>query len=136
MLSKKTKYGIKALTFLARQENNLPVQIAEIAKSEQISIKFLESILLLLRHSGFLGAKKGKGGGYYLIKDPKDINMAIVYRILEGPIALLPCASHNFYEKCTDCTDEINCAVRKLMIEVRDNTLKILENNTLADIVF
>jgi Rrf2 family protein len=136
MLSKKTKYGIKALTFLARQKDNTPVQIAEIAKSENISLKFLESILLLLRHSGFLGAKKGKGGGYYLIKESKDINMAHVYRILEGPIALLPCASHNFYEKCEDCTDEATCAVRKLMIEVRDNTLKILESNTLADIAF
>ncbi len=136
MLSKKTKYGIKALTFLARQEDNTPVQIAEIAKSENISLKFLESILLLLRHSGFLGAKKGKGGGYYLIKEPKDINMAHVYRVLEGPIALLPCASHNFYEKCEDCTDEAGCAVRRLMIEVRDNTLKILERNTLADIAF
>ena len=136
MLSKKTKYGIKALTFLARQEAQTPVAIVEIAKAEHISIKFLESILLLLRHSGFLGAKKGKGGGYYLIKEPKDINMAKVYRILEGPIALLPCASHNFYEKCEDCTDEAACAVRKLMMEVRDNTLMILENNTLADIAF
>ncbi|SHF86261.1 transcriptional regulator, BadM/Rrf2 family [Flavobacterium segetis] len=136
MLSKKTKYGIKALTFLARQKDNTPVQIAEIAKSENISLKFLESILLLLRHSGFLGAKKGKGGGYYLIKEPRDINMAHVYRILEGPIALLPCASHNFYEKCEDCKDETACAVRKLMIEVRDNTLQILESNTLADIAF
>ena len=136
MLSKKTKYGIKALTFLARQEDKKPVQIFEIAKSENISLKFLESILLLLRNSGFLGAKKGKGGGYYLIKEPKEINMAHVYRILEGPIALLPCASHNFYEKCDDCTDEVACAVRKLMIEVRDNTLKILESNTLADIAF
>ena len=71
-----------------------------------------------------------------MIKDPKEINMAVVYRILEGPIALLPCASHNFYEKCDDCTNEADCAVRKLMIEVRDNTLMILENNTLADIAF
>lgn len=136
MLSKKTKYGIKALTFLARQENQNPIQIAEIAKEEHISIKFLESILLVLRHSGFLGSKKGKGGGYYLIKDPKEINMATVYRVLEGPIALLPCASHNFYEKCTDCNDEISCSVRKLMMEIRDNTLNILENNSLADIAF
>lgn len=136
MLSKKTKYGIKALTFLARQKDNTPIAIADIANAEHISVKFLESILLLLRHSGFLGAKKGKGGGYYLIKEPKDINMAHVYRILEGPIALLPCASHNFYERCDDCTDEATCAVRKLMIEVRDNTLKILESNTLADIAF
>ncbi len=136
MLSKKTKYGIKALTFLARQENQTPVAIAEIAKAEHISVKFLESILLVLRHSGFLGSKKGKGGGYYLIKEPKDVNMATVYRILEGPIALLPCASHNFYEKCDDCIDEITCSVRRLMMEIRDNTLIILENNSLADIAF
>jgi Rrf2 family protein len=136
MLSKKTKYGIKALTFLARRENKEPVAIAEIAQNEHISIKFLESILLLLRNSGFLGAKKGKGGGYYLIKDPKDISMAKVYRILEGPIALLPCASHNFYEKCDDCDDEAICGARRLMTQVRDNTLKVLENNTLADIAF
>lgn len=136
MLSKKTKYGIKALTFLARQENQTPVAIADIAKSENISTKFLESILLLLRNSGFLGAKKGKGGGYYLIKDPKEISMAKVYRILEGPIALLPCASHNFYEKCDDCDDEKMCAARRLMTEIRDNTLKVLENNSLADIAF
>lgn len=136
MLSKKTKYGIKALTFLARQEDQTPVAIAEIAKSENISIKFLESILLLLRNSGFLGAKKGKGGGYYLIKDPKEISMAKVYRILEGPIALLPCASHNFYEKCDDCQEESSCAARRLMTEIRDNTLKVLENNSLADIAF
>lgn len=136
MLSKKTKYGIKALTFLARQKDNTPVQIAEIAKNEHISIKFLESILLLLRNAGFLGAKKGKGGGYYLIKDPKEISMAKVYRILEGPIALLPCASHNFYEKCDDCDDEISCGARRLMTQVRDNTLMVLENNSLADIAF
>jgi len=136
MLSKKTKYGIKALTFLARQKDQTPVLIADIAKSENISIKFLESILLLLRHSGFLGAKKGKGGGYYLIKDPKEISMAKVYRILEGPIALLPCASHNFYEKCDDCENESTCAARRLMTEIRDNTLKVLENNSLADIAF
>lgn len=136
MLSKKTKYGIKALTYLARQDDQTPVAIADIAKSENISIKFLESILLLLRNSGFLGAKKGKGGGYYLIKDPKEISMAKVYRILEGPIALLPCASHNFYEKCDDCQDESSCAARRLMMQVRDNTLKILESNSLADIAF
>ena len=136
MLSKKTKYGIKALTFLARQEYQLPIPIADIAKSEQISLKFLESILLSLRHSGFLGAKKGKGGGYYLIKDPKEINMAQVYRALEGPIALLPCASHHFYEKCDDCVDEASCTARKLMIEVRDNTLIVLENKSLASVAF
>ena len=135
MLSKKTKYGLKALAFIARQEKNNPVQIITIAKSENISHKFLESILLTLRRAGFLGAKKGKGGGYYLLKSASDIRMTDVIRTLEGPIAMLPCVSLNFYEKCDDCPDEKACSVHKLMIQVRDNTLKVLRNNTLADLI-
>ena len=135
MLSKKTKYGLKALTFLARQENFSPVQIGVISQHENISQKFLESILLTLRKNGFLGSKKGKGGGYYLLKDPKDIKMSAVMRILEGPIAMVPCVSLNFYEKCDDCPDETTCAVHKLMIEVRDSTLSIFNNKSLADII-
>jgi Rrf2 family protein len=134
MLSKKTKYGIKALTYLARQENKTPVQIATISKSENISLKFLESILLTLRKNDFLGSKKGKGGGYYILKEPKDIQMADVIRILEGPISMIPCVSLNFYEKCEDCPDENACAVHKLMAQVRDSSLKIFKNTTLADL--
>jgi Rrf2 family protein len=134
MLSKKTKYGIKALTYLARQENKTPVQIATISKSENISLKFLESILLTLRKNDFLGSKKGKGGGYYILKEPKDIQMADVMRILEGPISMIPCVSLNFYEKCEDCPDENACAVHKLMAQVRDSSLKIFKNTTLADL--
>jgi len=135
MLSKKTKYGIKALTFLAKRENKEPVQIEVISRSENISQKFLETILLTLRKNGFLGSKKGKGGGYYLLKNPKDINMATIMRILEGPIALVPCVSLNFYEKCDDCPDENACSVHRLMIEVRDSSLDIFNNRTLADLI-
>ena len=134
MLSKKTKYGLKAITFIARQENTAPVQVATISKSENISHKFLESILLTLRKSGFLGSKKGKGGGYYLLKRPEEILMTDIIRLLEGPIAMVPCVSLNYYEKCDDCPDEQKCSVHKLMIQVRDNTLKVLKNNTLADL--
>ncbi len=133
MLSKKTKYGLKALTFMARRDENTPLQISVIAKSENISQKFLESILLSLRKTGFLGSKKGKGGGYYFIKQPSEIKMVDIIRILEGPIAMVPCASLNYYEKCDDCSDEDTCSVRKLMIKVRDNTLKIFRNTTLED---
>ncbi|MEO1010677.1 MAG: Rrf2 family transcriptional regulator [Bacteroidota bacterium] len=135
MLSKKTKYGLKALTYLAVKEQNVPVQIAEIAKNENISQKFLESILLDLRKTGFLGSKKGKGGGYYLIKRPGDILMTDVMRVLEGPIAMVPCVSLNFYEKCTDCPDEVTCSVNRLMLQVRDANLEVYRNNTLADIL-
>ena len=135
MISKKTKYGLKALTFMARRPDNEPVQIAMIAKSENISQKFLESILLTLRKSGFLGSKKGKGGGYYLLMEPDDIKIAPIMRILEGPIAMVPCVSLNFYEKCDDCPDENACAVHNLMINVRDSTLNIFNNTSLADLI-
>lgn len=134
MLSKKTKYGIKALTFLAKRNENCPVQISEISKSENISHKFLESILLTLRKATILGSKKGKGGGYYLIKPASEIKMTEVIRVLEGPIAMVPCVSLNFYEKCDDCPDENACSVHKLMIQVRDNTLSVLKNTTLKDL--
>lgn len=134
MLSKKTKYGIKALVYLAKQEAALPIQISTISRAENISQKFLESILLTLRKNGILASKKGKGGGYYLRTSPKNIKMTTVLRLLEGPIAMVPCVSLNFYEKCDDCPDEHACAVNKLMLEVRDSTLKILRNTTLADL--
>lgn len=135
MLSKKTKYGIKALTFIARHDKGVKLQVAAIAENENISHKFLESILLTLRKAGVLGAKKGKGGGYYLVKDAEDIKMTEIIRTLEGPIAMVPCVSLNFYEKCDDCPDEQKCSVHKLMIQVRDNTLHVLRNTTLADLV-
>lgn len=135
MLSKKTKYGLKALTYLASKKDNTPVQIAEIAEKESISQKFLESILLTLRKTGFLGSKKGKGGGYYLIKDPSEIIMTDVMRVLEGPIAMVPCVSLNFYEKCEDCPDENTCSVHRLMLMVRDSALDVYKNNTLADLI-
>ena len=134
MLSKKTKYGIKALTFLGKQKDNTPVAIASISKSENISLKFLESILLTLRKNGILGSKKGKGGGYYLLKSPSEIPMTAIMRILEGPISMVPCVSLNFYEKCADCPDESACAVHNLMMQVRDNTLDIFRNTSLADL--
>jgi Rrf2 family protein len=135
MLSKKTKYGLKALTFIARSGSEVPVQVGEIAKGEQIPQKFLESILLTLRKSGILGSKKGKHGGYYLRKDPSEVLMTEVMRVLEGPIAMVPCVSLNFYEKCDDCPDEHLCSVNKLMIRVRDSTLEVFKNTTLKEFV-
>ncbi|HKJ06355.1 MAG TPA: Rrf2 family transcriptional regulator [Flavobacteriaceae bacterium] len=133
MLSKKTKYGLKALSYLAHQEYQVPVLIADISSSENISRKFLENILLNLKKSGFVASKKGKGGGYYLLKPPSEIKISSIIRVLEGPIAMLPCVSLNFYERCDDCISEDECSLSMLMAEVRDSTLKILENKTLSD---
>lgn len=135
MLSKKTKYGLKALAYLACRTDRKPVQIAEIAKHENIPQKFLESILLTLRKAGILSSKKGKGGGYYLMKEPDEIQMTSVMRVLEGPIAMIPCVSLNFYEKCNDCPDEKTCAVNNLMLQVRDSALEIYRKTSLADLI-
>lgn len=110
------------------------MQTAEISLNENISHKFLENILISLRKAGFLGSKKGKGGGYYLMKPPNEIKMTEVIRELEGPIAMLPCVSLNYYERCEDCPDEAACSVHALMIQVRDSTLQVLGGNSLADI--
>lgn len=135
MLSKKTKYAIKALVALGKNEGKPPMQISKIAIEEQIPKKFLEQILLDLRNSGFLYSKKGAGGGYALNKDPKEIYLVHVMRITDGPIAMVPCASFNFYHKCEECKDEITCGIRNVFIDVRDATLKILTETSIADII-
>ena len=134
MLSRKTKYGIKALTYICNHNEDAPIPIATIAKEENIPHKFLESILLTLRKGGILAAKKGKGGGYYLLKDANDILMADIFRLLNGPIAMVSCVSLNFYETCDDCPDQDACRVNRLMLEVRDSTLKVLKEKTLAQL--
>lgn len=120
--------------FLSKSPENQPVLIATIAKETRISKKFLENILLDLKKAGFLNSKMGKGGGYFLAKSPQLIKMAQIIRIFSGPIALLPCVSLNYYESCSDCEDEETCKLRDAMIAVRDESLKILEGKTLADL--
>lgn len=133
MLSKKTQYAFQALMYLAQQEPNEPVLIAEIAKKKKIPLKFLENILLELKNAGILESKKGKGGGYYFKEPPKKVKLSAVMRLLDGPIALLPCVSLNFYERCKNC-DEKACGLNEVMSSVRDSALKILEKKTVADI--
>lgn len=135
MLSKKAKYAINALVNLARKYEKGPILISEISVEENIPKKFLEAILLDLRNAGILNSKKGKGGGYYLIKKPEDVNLATVVRLFDGAIALLPCVSYKYYERCDECKDEEVCGIRNVFKEVRDESVKILKNNTLADII-
>jgi Rrf2 family protein len=134
MLNKKTQYAFQALMYLAENQDKGPVLIAEIAAAKKIPLKFLENILLELRKAGILESKKGKGGGYFLNLPPSKIRLADIIRKIDGPIAMLPCASLYFYERCSNC-DEKNCGLHDTMIEVRDATLKILEGKTVADLV-
>jgi Rrf2 family protein len=135
MLSKKTKYAIKALVHLAKNYGGGPILIGTLSQKEKIPKKFLEAILLDLRKQGILASKMGAGGGYYLLKKPAEVQLSQVLRSTGGPIALIPCVSINFYEKCDDCPDENICGIRDVMTEVREATLKILSGTTLEDIL-
>lgn len=134
MLSNRTKYAIKALLYIYRDETDAPVHIVDIAKSENIPQKFLELIMLDIKKTGAIDSKRGKGGGYFLTQDPDKILIGSIIRAFEGPIALLPCASISNYKKCKDCTDEDLCSLRSLMMEVREQTTHILDQTTLEDL--
>ena len=122
------------MSYLTEKRRQGPVLISEIAKKKKIPLKFLENILLELKSIGVLESKKGKGGGYFLKKDPARVRVADIIRKVNGPIAMLPCVSLYFYQRCKNC-DEKNCALHDMMIEVRDATLEILEKRTLVDLL-
>jgi len=134
ILSKKTRYAIVALTRLAREYGNGPIQIREIAESEKIPQSFLENILLELRKMGILGSKLGKAGGYYLLKKPEEVNLAEIVRYFEGTIALMYCVSEKAYQPCEFCKDELNCEIRKVFKEIRDTSFDILKRTTLKEL--
>jgi Rrf2 family protein len=134
MLTKKAYYAFQALTHLVERFNEGPVLISEISDDRKIPLKFLENILLELKNANILDSKKGKGGGYFLKDEPCKTPMAKVLRIIDGPIAMLPCVSLYFYRRCDNC-NETFCGLHKTMEKVRDATLSILENATLADLV-
>jgi Rrf2 family protein len=135
MLAQKSKYALRALLVLAKEYGQGPVLISDIAHREALPQKFLELILLELRNHGILGSKKGKGGGYFLARRPELVHLGEVLRVLEGPLAPLPCVSKTAYVRCAECRDERTCGIRMVMKDVRDATARILDQTSLADIL-
>jgi Rrf2 family protein len=135
MISKKAKYGLKALLMLAREHDKGPILVSDIAKREAIPQKFLGLILLELKRRGLLQSRKGRGGGYFLAKSPESITLGQIIRFIDGPIALVPCVSQFAYMKCDDCRDEETCGIRIVMKKVRDAMGEILDGTTLADVI-
>ncbi|HYP06611.1 MAG TPA: Rrf2 family transcriptional regulator [Bryobacteraceae bacterium] len=133
-LSKKAKYALRALYYLTPHHGGGPVLISSISAAEKIPHKFLELILLQLRGKGLVESKKGKGGGYYLAKPPDQVTIGEVIRIIDGPLAPLPCASETAYRRCDECVDEKRCGTRMVMRQVRDAMAAILDHTTLADV--
>jgi Rrf2 family protein len=119
---------------LAEEAGRGPVLVSELANRQQLPQKFLEAILLELKRHGLLQSKKGKGGGYFLSRTPAEITVGQVIRVLDGPLALVPCVSQTAYMRCEECLDEQTCGVRLAMKDVRDATARILDNTTLADL--
>ena len=134
-ISKRTQYGIKAVLNLARRYGNGPVLIATLSQEETIPIKFLELILLNLKGQGLLRSKTGKGGGYELGRPPSTITMGSLIRMMEGPLAPLPCASETAYKPCKECSDVERWATRIIMRQVRDAMAEVLDRTTLADLL-
>lgn len=135
MISKKTKYGLKALIYLARKYDQGPILIADLAREEKIPKKFLENILLSLKNSGILQSRKGRGGGYYLGRPPGKITFGQAIRVMEGPLAPVPCVSEMAYARCTECGNELTCGIRLVMKDVRDEMARILDGTSLADVL-
>lgn len=135
VLTNKGKYGLKAIVHLARLEAGETAQVADIARKNNISKKFLDAILLDLRNAGMLRSKKGPGGGYALAKPARSITVGAVVRALEGPIAPIACASRSDFSPCEDCEDIKTCTVRSVMSEVRDAVVGVVDMVTIADLV-
>ena len=134
MLSKKCKYAIHALVHMGHRPEE-KFLIKDISETCNIPKKFLEAILLELNRAGILGSKKGKGGGYFLRLKPKEVNLADVVRLFDGAIALVPCATFKYYERCAECKDEVTCSIRHAFLNIRNETVKMLKQNTLEDLV-
>ncbi|MBB3659590.1 Rrf2 family protein [Rhizobium sp. BK650] len=135
MITQKAKYALRALTVLAEAESDEPVMISDIAVQQKIPKKFLEQILLDLKHHGIVASRRGKQGGYLLLKPAHNITFGEILRVIDGPIAPLPCLSITAYRKCDDCDGEQTCQIRHVFAKVADATRKVLFSTTIADAV-
>jgi Rrf2 family protein len=132
VLSQRGRYALKAMINLARSDGSAR-QVSAIALEENIPRKFLEAIMSDLRKAALVDSARGKTGGYRLARPADLITFAEVIRITDGPLALIPCASPNFYRRCADCEDEATCILRRVMARVRNEVSEILDRTTLAD---
>jgi Rrf2 family cysteine metabolism transcriptional repressor len=133
-LSKRGEYGLRALQDLARHYGDGPVPNKELGERNNIPIRFLEQILLTLKHGRIVRSQKGPKGGYTLARPPEEINLAEIVRLLDGPLAPIGCVSETAFEPC-GCPDMERCGLRRVMREVRDVVAGMMENTTLADLV-
>jgi Rrf2 family protein len=133
MLSQKAKYALRALLVLAESGDARPLLIADIAERHNLPKKFLEQILLDLKHHGLVQSRRGRSGGYTLLKPASEISFGQVVRIIDGPLAPLPCLSRMAYRRCEECPGEESCAIRRVFALTHEVTSTVLDRTTLAD---
>ena len=133
MISQKAKYALRALVALARGEPGMPMMISDIADRQDIPKKFLEQILLDLKRHGIVESRRGKAGGYLLLRSADDISYGEVLRIVDGPLAPLPCLSRIAYRRCDDCRDEEACEIRRVFAKVTRATREVLDTTTIGE---
>ena len=134
MISNKCKYAIRALVYIANNEqDDRAVMTADIAREQKIPRKFLEIILRELRNNRVLDSKRGKDGGFRMLRAPEDVSLAEIMRIIDGPIAMLPCVSLNYYRSCDEC-EEDSCQIKTVFEQVRDKTLEVLNGKTIKSL--
>ncbi|MBU6207815.1 MAG: Rrf2 family transcriptional regulator [Alphaproteobacteria bacterium] len=136
MLTQRSRYALRAMLLIAHTPpDGPPTPMSRIADEAQVPRKFLEIILAELRTAGLLVSTRGKYGGFHLAHDAADISFGDIIRVIEGPLALVPCVSRTAYRRCKDCKDESTCEIRRAMMDVRDDTARILEGRSLADAI-
>ncbi len=133
-ISKKSEYAIRALVAIARDPNGTLHQIQQLSQNEAIPVKFLEQILLILRHAGILTSRRGVKGGYSYARNPEEVTVGEVVRLMDGPLAPVPCAAPNPSERCS-CPDPETCALRILMMKIRHELAETLDNCTILDAI-
>lgn len=133
LISQKAKYALRALVALAKAGPGGSLMISDIARDQSIPKKFLEQILLEMKRAGFVLSRRGRLGGYALLKSPEEITFGEVLRLIDGPIAPLPCLSRIAYRRCLDCGDETACEIRHVFARVTLATREVLDRTTLAD---
>jgi Rrf2 family protein len=134
MLTQRSRYAMRAMLFLAEApRGGPPVPMGRIAAEANVPRKFLELILADLRDAGLLVSHRGKLGGYVLARPSRMISLGEIIRVIEGPLALIPCVSRTAYRRCADCKSEADCAIRHAMMRVRDETARILDGTSLED---
>ncbi|HVL19395.1 MAG TPA: Rrf2 family transcriptional regulator [Amaricoccus sp.] len=133
MISLKAQYALRALLALAKTDPDELSLIAEIAEAQRIPKKFLEQILLDLKHHGIVASRRGRLGGYSLLRPADQITFGEVLRVIDGPLAPLPCLSRMAYRRCEGCVDERTCEIRAVMARVAEATRSILDSVTIAD---